>query len=57
MAYVIAYAVVQGLNVIPTSKMSFRALKWDKLLGLRGNEDNMNTRRRAELAISRLEKK
>ena len=61
MLYMVIYAISQGLMVITTAKMSHRALQlggtnWDKLLCLRGNDDNMNTHRRAELAIARIKK-
>ena len=61
MLYMIAYAISQGLMITTTAKMSHRSLQlggtnWDKMLCLRGNEDNVNAYRRAELAIARIKK-
>ena len=61
MMYMMIYAISQGYFITPIAKMSHRGLQiggtnWDKLLGLRGNEDKTNILRRAELAITRLKK-
>jgi predicted GIY-YIG superfamily endonuclease len=61
MMYVIVYAICQGLFQTPVAKMTHRGLQigginWDKLLGLRGSENNVGIHRRAELAIARLKR-
>jgi predicted GIY-YIG superfamily endonuclease len=61
MYYMMIYALSKGLMILPTAKMSHRALQlgginWDKFLCLRASSGNVNPHRKAELAISRIQK-